>query len=320
MAPQPVAPIDATSPTDGEPTGETNTGETSTGETMLTDSSDTSVDTMPSTMQPDPTPTNTEDDETGVDDDSSSQSTDAPDETASEDTMGPVDEPPPMEDIDCPADATFCTGFELTTLPAQASFEPKHIADMLAGNVFDGKHLALDTQNVHSGSQSLHVPAGSGGYEYRMLAVPVPSGAFWVRLYVRTSTAFGDGSHDTLYMGSRLPVGEYNGDTAVEISEQSMQVLLNTKDSLYAASGAGDPAGTGASGPVLPANTWICMETRFDANAVEVYADGELLIQATNYGGQDSYQTFRFGYLSFNDARGVWYDDVVVASSRIGCE
>ena len=62
------------------------------------------------------------------------------------------------------------------------------------------------------------------------------------------------------------------------------------------------------------------METRFDANAVEVYAEGELLIQATNYGGQESYQTFRFGYLSFNDARSVWYDDVVVASSRIGCE
>ena len=309
--PEPVVP-DSTTPTDSGSNGDaSNVGETT---DVPLDTSAPVTEPTPSTPSPEPDPADsTSSDETQTDVDTSDVSTDASDDTTSS------EQPAPTEDIECPADATFCTGFELSTLPVNASFEPKHIADMLAGNVFDGTQLALDSQNVHSGSQSLHVPAGSGGYEYRMLAVPVPATPFWVRLYVRTSTSFGDGSHDTLYMGSRLPKGEYNGDTAVEISEQSMQLLLNTKDSLYAASGPGDPAGSGASGPVLPANTWICMETRFDADAIDVYADGELLIQASNYGGQASYETFRFGYLSFNDARSVWYDDVVVASSRIGC-
>lgn len=267
-----------------------------------------------------PTTTGTE---TGAATESSATPTsETSDGTGDSSTTMDATEQPQTEDIECPADATFCTGFELSTLPAGAAFEPQYVAAMTNGNVLDGTQMALDREVVRSGSQALHVPEGPGGYQYRMLAVPVPGGAFWVRLWVRSSNEFGDGSHDSLYMGSRLPTGEYNGDSAVEISEQSNQLLLNMNDALYAASGPGDPAGSGASGPTLPANTWVCMESFFDASAgvVQVYADGELLIDATNYGGSEPYQTFRFGYLGFHEARGVWFDDVVVAASRVGCD
>jgi len=189
------------------------------------------------------------------------------------------------------------------------------------GNVFDGKLMGFDTAVFHSGKQALVVPASNGGFEYRMLAVPVPGNTFWVRLFIRISTEFGNTDHDTLYMGSRVPQGTYNGDEAVEISEQSNQLLLNKNDALYSQSGPGDPAGSGAAGPKLPANTWLCMETLFDGatNSVQVYSEGELLIDAKNYGAGGAYKTFRFGYESFHDARSIWYDDLVVSATRVGC-
>jgi len=33
-----------------------------------------------------------------------------------------------------------------------------------------------------------------------------------------------------------------------------------------------------------------------------------------------NYQTFRIGYMRYNDDRTVRYDDVIVAPARIGCE
>jgi hypothetical protein len=63
------------------------------------------------------------------------------------------------------------------------------------------------------------------------------------------------------------------------------------------------------------------METLFDAatNSVQVYSEGELLIDAKNYGAGGAYKTFRFGYESFHDARSIWYDDLVVSATRVGC-
>jgi hypothetical protein len=204
-------------------------------------------------------------------------------------------------------------------MPEGASFEPKYIADNAAGNVFDGMVLDYDTEVFHAGAQSLVVPSGDS--QYRALVVPVPGNTFWVRLYVRLSSEFGDQNHDSLYLASRKPAGEYNGDSAIEVSEQSNQLLLNKNDALYSASGPGDPAGTGASGPKLPADTWLCMETLFDGatNTVEVYQDGDLLLEAMNYGSGTAFESFRFGYIKYNTARTVWYDDVVVSATRVGC-
>jgi hypothetical protein len=222
----------------------------------------------------------------------------------------PVDPGPVPADIDCPADATFCSGFEGNGLPAGAAWEPAYEQFQI------GNQANLDTSVVRSGNQSISV-ASNGGYSYRMLTVPVPGPRFWVRLYMQSSSTFGDNSHDTPFLASALPVGEYNGDTAAEFSEQGNQVLLNRNDQLYSANGPGFPQG---NGPTLAAGTWHCMEALFDGGSgdVEIYANGDLLINAPGY-NQVSYQTFRFGYLSFNDARTLWYDDVVVAPNRVGC-
>lgn len=65
------------------------------------------------------------------------------------------------------------------------------------------------------------------------------------------------------------------------------------------------------------------METRFDGAAgdVEVFANGQAIVRDV---GQAKYrfmvQTFRIGYIRFNTAREVRFDDVVLSPNRVGCD
>lgn len=240
----------------------------------------------------------------------------------------PAGQPPPVEipavdpaaptgpDIPCPADATFCSGFEGAGFPAGSVFQPTYLANEALGG-----QVELDTAVVHSGTQSLHMPVGAN--YYRMLAVPVPGNSFWVRLYTRSDVGFGaEGStHAALFMASTLAVdGDYNGDTAVEIAEQFGQVLLNVKDSLFGTSGTNP---NGQPGTRLADDTWTCMEAQFDGATgdVRVFVEGAQIIDATGWQPPSNFSSFRFGYLRFSSPdRDVWMDDVIVAASRIGCD
>jgi hypothetical protein len=230
-------------------------------------------------------------------------------------TTPPVTPPATAPDTTCPAGAIFCSGFEGAGLPAGTRFEPDYLA---AGAL--GGQIALDTTVFRSGRQSLHMPVGNN--YYRMLSVAVPS-SFWVRLYTRSNVGFGaqGSTHATLFMGSIVPPGgDYNADRAVEIAEQFGQVLLNVKDSLFGTAGTNP---NGSPGTRLPDNAWTCMEAEFDGPSgdVQVFVDGDLIIDAAGWQPPIAFQSFRFGYLRFDSpARDVWMDDVVVASSRIGCE
>lgn len=228
--------------------------------------------------------------------------------------------PPPVTpsgpDIPCPADATFCSGFEGPGLPEGSVFQPTYLANEALGG-----QVELDTTVVHTGAQSLYLPVGAN--YYRMLAVPVPGSSFWVRLYTRSNVGFGaDGSvHAALFLASTFaPNGDYNGDTAVEIAEQYDQVLLNVKDVTF---GTGGVNPNGLPGTTLADNTWTCMETQFDGptGAVRVFVEGEQIIDATGWQPPSTFNSFRFGYLRYGSPpRDVWMDDVVVAASRIGCQ
>lgn len=226
--------------------------------------------------------------------------------------------PPPMPagpDIPCPADATFCSGFEGAGLPEGSVFQPTYLAnEALAGQ------MQLDTTVVHAGNQSLYLPVGAN--YYRMLAVPVPGNSFWVRLYTRSNVGLGavGSTHASLFLASTFaPDGDYNSDVAVEIAEQFGQVLLNVKDVLFGTSGTNP---NGMPGTRLPDDTWTCMEAQFDGSTgdVRVFVEGDQIIDATGWQPPSNFQSFRFGYLRYESpARDVWMDDVVVAASRVGC-
>lgn len=228
--------------------------------------------------------------------------------------MPPVQPPPPPPppppagpDIECPAGATFCSGFENDALAAGVNFQSNPPAQ-----------LQFDTEVRRAGNRSAFFPATSGGFNIRELVVPIPGQAFWARLFIQTDVQFGDNSHDSLFVGSTaLPNQDNNEEHGPEFSEQGNQVLLNADDSLFSANGPGFPQG---AGPQLAANTWHCVEAFFDGGTgdVQIFADGELLIDAPGFRPL-RYETFRFGYIGFNTGRDVWFDDVVVAPQRVGC-
>jgi hypothetical protein len=170
----------------------------------------------------------------------------------------------------------------------------------------------FDASQAKTGQQSLAIPIHSGGFYYRALAVPVPGQNFWVRLYVRVSRAFGDEGHDSLFGASTGNLdADVNGEALVEFSEQFNEVLLNTDDQLFNPEGASK----------LTADEWHCIEAHYDGASgnVQIFADGTEVIHATGYAKQ-TFQTFRLGYMQYHDTRSVWYDDVVVAPSRVSCD
>jgi hypothetical protein len=221
---------------------------------------------------------------------------------------GTAAQPPPAVggDIACPAGASFCSGFESGVLPAGT--EPHAVGPSGVDGAF-----TFESAGAFAGQFSLVVPAtNSGGFFYRALAVPVPGQDFWVRLYMNVSTTFGDNSHDSLFgASSGALAADVNGEALVELSEQFNEVLLNTDDAVF------NPPTT----TTLPANTWLCMEAHYNGGTgdVEIFADGNEIVNAPGY-RTVNYQTFRIGYMRYNDDRAVRYDDVIVAPARVGCQ
>jgi hypothetical protein len=218
-------------------------------------------------------------------------------------------QPPPdtTPDIACPTGATFCSGFEGTTLPSTSIFQSNPVTQ-----------FAFDTTVKHSGSQSLKITSAKSGFNIQEVVVPIPGNAFWARLFIQTSTDFGDNDHDSLFVGSTASTSQdNNAESGPEFSEQGNQILINADDKLYAMGGPGFPQG---KGPQLTANTWHCIEAHYDGGSgdVEYFSDGTQLINAAGF-LKTTYQTFRFGYIEFNTPRTIWFDDVVVAPDRVGC-
>lgn len=213
---------------------------------------------------------------------------------------------------ECPQDATFCSGFEEAGIPAGATYRPSYMANDWA------KYMAIDSAVTHAGSQSLQVKPGGSGYDWRMLSVPAPGPTFWVRLYVRSDADIGQAEHNA-YFQAMTGDGDPNVGDNMEVAEQYCQIVLNLHDAVVLSKGGQTMCGSG--GIKLPKDTWHCMEAYFDGTKgdVQVYANGEQIIDKAGW-TQLAYKTFSFGFLSFHGpARTMWYDDVAVASERIGC-
>jgi polysaccharide lyase-like protein len=220
--------------------------------------------------------------------------------------------PPPVAagpDIPCPADAFFCSGFEGAALPDGTRF-------VIGGDASFANQFALDATQARSGQQSFAIPGPSPGFSYRVLAVPAARQEYWARLFVRVSSEFGDQNHDALFGASNAAItADHNNETVIELSEQFGYMLLNTDDCALACN-------TPAPELTLAPDAWHCLEAHYNGNTgqVEVFLEGDRFIDATQAAHQVAFQTFRLGYMRFNTERSVWYDDVVLADSRVGCD
>jgi hypothetical protein len=218
----------------------------------------------------------------------------------------------------CPADATFCSGFEVTTLPTGAVYK----ANAAPGEWT--RDFEVDSTLFRGGKSSLRVKSGteagvSGAY--RMLAVPAPSGPFWVRFYIQqTELDLGGAEHNVF--GGAAASDEPNS-ALVEFAED-VGLAFNTSDAVRWPTGFGRLMSGGTKPFTLPKGMWHCIEISFDSatRQQQLYINGTLQIDAKDYPATVSggFKNFKFGFNQLHGpARKVWYDDVAVAPTRIKC-
>jgi len=219
----------------------------------------------------------------------------------------------------CPANATFCSGFDAT------STDPPTGAVYMA-NAGPGswtRDFVIDTSVKNSGAGSLRVKSASGdtgtsGSAYKMLAVPGTSGAFWVRFLMRSDAAIGMAEHNVFAGAS---TGNSPNDGVIEFAED-VGVAFNTSDDVRWPTGYGRLSGGGTMPYSLPANMWHCIEISFDGTGrvQQLFVGGAQLINATSYPASARAITwFKFGFNQLHGpARSLWYDDVAVAPTRVG--
>ena len=223
----------------------------------------------------------------------------------------------------CPSNATFCSGFESPGLPTGATY-------LFNGSPGDwSRDFAIDTSQHHAGSSSLLVKnataSGSSGSMLRLLGVPVPTGAFWVRFWVQSDMPMGGTDHNGFAGPSNFDTGNTSG--IIDSFCEDRGIAFNTMDSdVTWPTGYGQLQSGAINLYTLPAMTWKCVELSYDLTNrhQQLYIGGSLVIDAANYPPSSSYPSstfaaFTFGFQQFHGPpRQMWYDDVAVAPTRIG--
>jgi hypothetical protein len=212
----------------------------------------------------------------------------------------------------CPPGAIFCTDFEIASGPPAGST----VQAPDEGSVF-GTYLSLDAAQHVSGAKALKVTS-PGAFNYRMLGVAVPA-TFWVRLHMRSDQDIGLADHNAFLVAMTNP-NYHNSTTSIEFSEQYGCLQLNEHDTTYPAA---DASGKSCGGPPLAKNTWHCVEAMFDgANGnVQIFTNGTKIVDAISWArARGTLNTFEFGFAAYHGpGRSVWYDDVAIATTRVGC-
>lgn len=161
--------------------------------------------------------------------------------------------------------------------------------------------------------------AAEGVGSYKMLAVPSGGAAFWVRFYLRSDQPIGVHDHNAIAIASTSDDPNSGG---VEFAED-VGLSFNTQDNVRWPEGYGRLMAGGEMPYSIPANEWHCIELSFDGTGQvqKLFIAGEELINATMYPSSAlNFTTFKFGYNALHGtARSLWYDDMVVASSRVDC-
>jgi len=218
----------------------------------------------------------------------------------------------------CPADATFCSGFEVTTLPTGAVYK----ANAAPGEWT--RDFEVDSTLFRGGKSSLRVKSGSeAGVSgaYRMLAVPAPSGPYWVRFYIQQTEIDLGGLEHNVFAGAAA--SDEPNSSLIEFAED-VGLAFNTSDAVRWPTGYGRTMSGGTMPFSLPKGMWHCIEIAFDpaGRQQQLFVNGTQQIDAKDYPANAGagFKNFKFGFNQLHGpARKIWYDDVAVAPTRIKC-
>jgi len=194
--------------------------------------------------------------------------------------------------------------------------------------------LAVDDTQAHSGSQSLKI-SGAGGYCNHVFAanssvIASLGDVVYARFFVRFADPLGDSHTTFLAMKDSA-----DGDKDLRMGGQN-KILMMNRESDDATLPALSPAGMATS--LEPASqSWLCIELSIDQQTGELitWVDGapidglhvddtstpDIDAQWLNQTWVPALTDFKIGWESYGgQAMDLWFDDVALASSRIGCD
>ncbi|MFI6898315.1 cellulose-binding domain-containing protein [Streptomyces sp. NPDC050256] len=239
-------------------------------------------------------------------------------------TTPPPTTPPPAE---C-GDAAVCEDFEDQAGPAPAGNWQFTAPDCQGTGT-----AAVDTEVAHSGTRSLRLDGRAGYCNHAFVAAAADLSSvgpvLHIRMWVRHTTAL-PAAHvtfvsmpDSSQAGKALRIGGQNG--ALQWNRESDDATLPAQS----------PVGVGLSRP-LPTDSWQCVRFAVDTTApqLDTWLNEEQVpgLHADGVPTQDVDQQWlsrttpprptalRLGWESYGTGDDtLWFDDVVVGSSPVGC-
>lgn len=238
----------------------------------------------------------------------------------------PPSTPPttPQPPVGCPSGA-FCDGFE-----SQTGSVPTGDWSLMFPNCQGTGTATVDSSVSHSGGKSVRINGRAGYCNHVFLATTrgMTGSGLYVRFYVRHTTALPE-SHvtfaamkDTADGGKDLRMGGQN--RALQWNRESDDATLPEQS----------PAGVAQSVP-LAVNQWSCVEFGVTGSELRTWLNGNEVpgLRADGVptpdvdaqwlrraGWRPSLANFRLGWESYgNGDDTLWFDDIVMAPSRIGC-
>ena len=207
-----------------------------------------------------------------------------------------------------------------------------------------GKKSVKFTTQSSSGSKTAYIRLGNATGK---TVFPAPGNSFYGRMMFRLESAPTASVHWTLLEGSGLLPGKtyhalyrYGGQLPVTQGSTFVgsQLMANyeTPDS-YGGNGPSSDCWAHASKVVVPVAKWSCVEWQFDGanNTMRLWLDGAAVPSLTVAGvGQGcvnqpasfawtapTFDRLDLGWESYqaDDARTVYIDDVVIATTKVGC-
>jgi hypothetical protein len=225
--------------------------------------------------------------------------------------------------VACPSDA-FCDGFETQSGPA-----PGGDWAVVFPNCQGTGTATVDTATAHDGTRSLRIDGGAGYCNHVFVRTTRGVGSTtYARFFVRHTTALPDAHVTFLAMKDSA-----DGNRDLRMGGQNRALQWN-RESDDATLPEQSPVGVAQSVP-LPVGQWTCVEFGIsgselrtwvdDAEVAGLHADttptpdvdSQWLRRGT---WRPSLTDFRLGWESYgNGDDTLWFDDVALASSRIGC-
>ncbi|WP_328848461.1 cellulose-binding domain-containing protein [Micromonospora zamorensis] len=244
-------------------------------------------------------------------------------------TTPPPTTPPPTTEppVGC-AGAVLCDGFE-----NQTGSTPSGDWAVVSPDCSGAGTATIDTTTTHSGSRAVRINGAAGYCNHVFIRSTKNLGSVgsvrYGRIWVRHTTAQ---PTDHTTMVTMADAADGNKDLRLGGQNGALQWNRASDDATLPEQ---SPAGVAQSLP-LPVNRWACVEFMVDGSAgqLRTWLDGTAVTGLTADGvpthdidGQWYNRTWRpqltdlkLGWESYGGgADTLWYDDVAVGSSRIGC-